>query len=54
MINTNGKGKSDENSKIEQLGTDQTSNNENGESNDDNIPLNKLKLYKHHHSTKNK
>ena len=48
------KEKSDENSKIEQLGTDQTSNNENGESNDDNIPLNKLKLYKHHHSTKNK
>ena len=49
------KGKSDESSKVEQLAMDQTSNDENEKSNDDNnIPLNKLKLYKHHHSTKNK
>ena len=51
MINTNNatKGKSDESSKIEQIGTDQTSNVENDEIDDDNIPLNKF--YKRCHTT---
>ena len=50
MININDatKGKSDESTKIEQIGMDQTSNIENEEIDDDNIPLNKL--YKHRHS----
>ena len=41
MINTNNatKGKSDESSKIEQIGMDQTSNVEDEETDDDNIPL---------------
>ena len=51
MINTNNatKGKSDESSKIERIGTDQTSNIEYEEIDDDNIPLNKL--YKRRHTT---
>ena len=51
MINTNNvtKGKSDESSKIEQTGMDQTSNVEDEEIDDDNIPLNKL--YKRCHTT---
>ena len=49
MINTNDatKGKSDENSKTKQIGTGQTSNIEDEETVDDNIPLNKL--YRRHH-----
>ena len=52
VINTNNatKGKSDESSKIEQIGTDQTSNIEDKETDDDSIPLNKL--YKCHHTRK--
>ena len=42
------KGKSDESSKIEQIGMDQTSNVEDEETNDDNIPFNKL--YNHRHT----
>ena len=44
VINTNNatKGKSDESSKIEQIGTNQTSNIEDEEIDNDNIPLNKL------------
>ena len=44
MINTSDatKGKSDESLRIEQIGTDQTSNVEAEETDDDNIPLNKL------------
>ena len=34
--------KSDDNSKIEQIGTDETSNDEEEEIDDDSIPLNKL------------
>ena len=51
MINTNNatKGKSDESSKIEQKGTNQTSNIEDEEIDNDNIPLNKL--YKCCHTT---
>ena len=51
VINTNDatKWKSNERSKIEQIGTNQTSNVEDEEIDDDNIPLNKL--YKHHHTT---
>ena len=51
MINTNNatKGKSDESSKIEQIGTNQTSNIEDEEIDNDNIPLNKL--YKCCHTT---
>ena len=54
MININDatKGKSDESTKIEQIGMDQTSNIENEETDDDNIPLNKL--YMRRHITKNK
>jgi len=54
VINTNDatKGKSDESLKIEQIGTNQTSNVEVEETDDYNIPLNKL--YKHRHITKNK
>ena len=53
VINTNNatKGKSDDNSKIKQIGVDQTSSIEDEETYDDNIPLNKL--YKRHHSTRN-
>ena len=51
VINTNDatKWKSNESSKIEQIGTNQTSNVEDEEIDDDNIPLNKL--YKRHHTT---
>ena len=51
VINTNNvtKGKSDESSKVEQIGMDQTSNVEDEEIDDDNISLNKL--YKHRHTT---
>ena len=51
VINTNDatKWKSDKSSKIEQIGMDQTSNVEDEETNDDNIPLNKL--YKRHYTT---
>ena len=44
MINTNDaiKGKSDEYSKIEQIGMDQISNVEDEEIDGDNIPLNKI------------
>ena len=51
VINTNNatKGKSDESSKIEQIGTNQTSNIEDEEIDDDNISLSKL--YKHRHTT---
>ena len=51
VINTNNatKGKSDESSKIEQKGTNQTSNIEDEEIDNDNIPLNKL--YKCCHTT---
>ena len=51
VINTNDatKWKSDESSKIEQIGIDKTSNVEDKEIDDDNIPLNKL--YKHCHIT---
>ena len=42
------KGKSDESSKFEQIGMDQTSNVEDEETNDDNIPFNKL--YNHRHT----
>ena len=51
VINTNNatKGKSDESSKIEQIGTNQTSNIEDEEIDNDNIPLNKL--YKCCHTT---
>ena len=44
VINTNNatKGKSDESSKIEWIGMDQTSNVEDEEIDDDNIPLKKL------------
>ena len=49
MINTNDatKGKSDESLKIEQIGMDQTSNVEDEETDDDNIPLNKLNKHRH-------
>ena len=51
MINTNNvtKGKSDESSKIEQIGMDQTSNVKDEEIDDDNISLSKL--YKCRHTT---
>ena len=51
MINTNNvtKGKSDESSKIEQIGMDQTLNVEDEEIDDDNISLSKL--YKDCHTT---
>ena len=51
VINTSDatKGKSDESLRIEQIGTDQTSNVEDEETDDDNIPLNKL--YKCRHIT---
>ena len=51
VINTNNstKWKSDESSKIEQIEADQTSNSENEEIDDDNIPLNKF--YKCRHTT---
>ena len=51
MINTSDatKGKSDESLRIEQIGTDQTSNVEDEETDDDNIPPNKL--YKCRHIT---
>ena len=51
VINTNDatKWKSGKNSKIEQIGMDQTSNVEDEETDDDNLPLNKL--YKHRHTT---
>ena len=39
---------SDESLKIEQIGTNQTSNNEDEETDDNNIPLNKL--YKRFHT----
>ena len=44
VINTNDaiKGKSDESSKIEQIGMDQTSNVEDEEIDGENIPLNKI------------
>ena len=44
VINTNNvtKGKSNESSKVKQISIDQTSNIEDEETNDDNIPLNKL------------
>ena len=50
VIKTNDatKGKSDESSKIEQIGMDQTSNVEDEETNDDNISFNKL--YNHRHT----
>ena len=51
MINTNDatKGEIDKSSQIEQIRIDQTSNVEDEEIDDDNIPLNKL--YKRHHTT---
>ena len=51
VISTNNvtKEKSDESSKIEQIGTNQTSNIEDEEIDNDNIPLNKL--YKCCHTT---
>ena len=54
MINTNNvtKGKSDESSKIKQIGMDQTSNVEDEEIADDNISLNKLYNRRHTAITK--
>ena len=61
MINTNDatkgtndatKGENDKSSQIEQIMIDQTSNVEDEETNDDNIPLNLL--YKRQHTSKNK
>ncbi|KAL0009125.1 hypothetical protein SO802_010627 [Lithocarpus litseifolius] len=61
MINTNDatkgtndatKGENDKSSQIEQIRIDQTSNVEDEETNDDNIPLNML--YKRRHTSKNK
>ena len=54
MINTNDatKGEIDKTSQIEQIRIDQTSNVEDEETNDDNIPLNML--YKRRHTSKNK
>ena len=51
VINTNNatKGKSNESSKIKQIGIYQTSSVKDEETGDDNIPLNKL--YKHRHNT---
>ena len=51
MINTNNAttGKSNESSKIKQIGIYQTSSVKDEETDDDNIPLNKL--YKHRHKT---
>ena len=50
MINTNNatKGKSNESSKIKQIGIYQTSSVKDEETDDDNIPLNKL--YMRHHT----
>ena len=54
MINTNDatKGEIDRSSQIEQIRIDQTSNVEDEETDDDNIPLNML--YKRRHTSKNK
>ena len=54
MINTNDatKGEIDKSSQIEQIRIDQTSNVEDEETDDDNIPLNML--YKRRHTSKNK
>ena len=54
VISTNDatKGKSDESSRIEQIWMDQTSNVEDEETDDDNIPLNKLYKYCHSAITK--
>ena len=51
VINTNNvtKGKSNESSKVKQISIDQTSSVKGEETDDDNIPLNKL--YKHRHNT---
>ena len=51
VINTNNvtKGKSNESSKVKQISIDQTSSVEDEETDDDNIPLNKV--YKRHHNT---